>query len=175
MGAHFPVRFEQVNRDAGPPRRRLGGQPVALEQNRPATRTNNSWALLGSNQRPLPCKHRAGTKSTTARPARTGRNRCGCWRFTSWCLLLVPSVVHRLVGQPWDGSARREGRPERSDPLTVGRPPGSWTAAPPLVGGRTRGARGAGALRCQGRAGDRATGAGASNIGAGAKCKDKFR
>src|SRR5207244_2291222 len=32
-----------------------------------------------------------------------------------------------------------EGRPERSDPLTAGRPPASWIAAPPLVGGRIRG------------------------------------
>ena len=119
------------------------------------------WALLGSNQRPLPCKHWEGYDKPLRWPASMGRNRCGCVRLTPWWLSLIPIVLEQSGGQRGDRSVRITGRPERSDPLTAGRPPASWTAAPPLAGGRTRGARGAGALRCQGRAGDgEATGVG---------------
>ncbi len=112
------------------------------------------WALLGSNQRPLPCKHWEGPRQPVRWPASMDRNRCGCVRFTPWRLSLIPIILGQLGG-PWgDRSVPTGGRPERSDPLTVGRPPASLTAAPPLVGGRIRGARGAGAPRGQGRAGD---------------------
>jgi hypothetical protein len=57
-----------------------------------------------------------------------GQYRCGCVRFMPWCLSLILTVLSQAGGQRGDRSVRTEGRSERSDPLTVGRPPVSSTA-----------------------------------------------
>ncbi len=57
------------------------------------------WALLGSNQRPLPCKHRAGLRRVVRRHAWTGEHRCGCTRFR--CLVVA---VGSRCSQPVGGT-----------------------------------------------------------------------
>jgi hypothetical protein len=55
------------------------------------------------------------------------------------------------IGPEWGLTS---GRPERSDPLTVGRPPASWTAAPPLTAAGFGGPGGSGRSAVKGGPGN---------------------
>jgi hypothetical protein len=68
----------------------------------PVTCTFVLWALLGSNQRPLPCKHREELRRPILWAAWMGQRRCGCVRLTPWWLSLIPTVPKWSGGQRGD-------------------------------------------------------------------------
>ena len=109
-------------------------------------------AVVGTEKWPLTCGNDAppvGIEPTTPGLGTPpgGSEWCLEMRISLWhngfgaCCLLTLLVVSRAeTGRRRDATT---GRPERSGPLTVGRPPASWTAGhPPLVGGLSSGGQG---------------------------------